>query len=49
MFILSKGKPKTFNPIKVNTVRNGMELLPRNKPSDGANRKNQKRVKKRKK
>ena len=39
MFIFSKGKPKTFNPIKVPTVRSGKEKLPYNKGADGVNKK----------
>jgi len=39
MFILSKGKPKTFNPLKEPTVRSGMEMLVHNKGPDGKNRK----------
>ena len=39
MFILSKGKPKTFNPIKEQTARSGMEMLVANKKSDGKNHK----------
>lgn len=39
MFILSKGKPKTFNPIKEKTVRSGFEKLVANKKSDGVNKK----------
>lgn len=39
MMVLSKGKPKTFNPLKVPTVRNGLEMLPVNKKADGVNNK----------
>lgn len=39
MFVLSKGKPKTFNPIKEKTVRNGYEMLTHNKKPDGVNKK----------
>jgi len=39
MFVLSKGKPITFNPLKDKTVRNGHEMLPFNKKSDGINKK----------
>lgn len=39
MFVFSKGKPKTFNPIKVPTVRNGYEKMPVNKKADGINNK----------
>jgi DNA modification methylase len=39
MFIFSKGKPKTFNPLKTKTVRNGIEKLVANKKADGINKK----------
>ncbi len=39
MFVLVKGKPKTFNPLKERTVRNGIERLPANKKADGSVRK----------
>ena len=39
MFVLSKGKPATFNPLKVPTVRHGKELLTHNKLPDGINKK----------
>lgn len=39
MFILSKGAPKTFNPLKTKTARQGQELLPFNKGPDGVNKK----------
>ena len=39
MFILSKGKPRVFNPIKTPTVRNGMEMLVTNKGPDAVNKK----------
>jgi len=39
MFVFSKGKPKTFNPLKEPTVRNGMEMLVHNKQADGVNKK----------
>ncbi len=48
MFVLSKGKPKTFNPIKERTVRNGMEMLVHNKGADGKNKKVLKELKKEK-
>ena len=35
MFVLCKGKPKTFNPIKEDTVRNGREKLLTNRTPDG--------------
>ncbi len=46
MFVLSKGKPKTFNPLKENTVRHGFEMLVHNKGPDGVNRKTLKELKK---
>ncbi len=39
MFVLSKGKPATFNPLKVPTRRHGMEMLTHNKLPDGINKK----------
>ncbi len=39
MFVLSKGTPNTFNPIKDKTVRNGFEMIVHNKKSDGINKK----------
>lgn len=39
MFVFSKGKPKTFNPIKTKTIRSGEEKLVANKKADGVNRK----------
>lgn len=39
MFVLSKDKPKTFNPIKEKTVRKGFEMLVHNKKADGINKK----------
>lgn len=39
MFIFSKGKPKTFNPLKTKTVRSGKEKLVANKKADGINKK----------
>jgi len=39
MFVFSKGSPKTFNPLKVKTARQGQEMLPFNKGADGINRK----------
>jgi site-specific DNA-methyltransferase (adenine-specific) len=45
MFILSKGKPKTFNPLKEKTVRNGFEMVVFNKGPDGINKKNLKELK----
>lgn len=48
MFIFSKGKPKTFNPLKEGTARNGFEMLVANKKSDGKNNKVLKELKKEK-
>jgi len=39
MIILSKGRPKTFNPLMTKTVRTGYEMLPFNKRADGINKK----------
>lgn len=39
MLVFSKGSPKTFNPLKEPTVRNGYEMLVCNKKSDGINKK----------
>jgi site-specific DNA-methyltransferase (adenine-specific) len=39
MFVLCKGKPKTFNPLKTKTIRQGQEMLPFNKGADGINNK----------
>ena len=39
MLVLSKGKPKTFNPIKEKTIRSGFEMLTHNKKADGINKK----------
>ena len=39
MFVLSKGSPNTFNPLKIKTVRQGKEMLPFNKGADGVNKK----------
>ena len=39
MFVLSKGKPTTFRPLKVPTARNGYEMLTCNKLADGVNKK----------
>lgn len=36
MFVLSKGRPKTFNPLKEKTRRSGLEMLPVNKKADGS-------------
>jgi site-specific DNA-methyltransferase (adenine-specific) len=39
MFVFSKGKPKTFNALKVPTIRSGYEKMPANKKEDGINNK----------
>jgi site-specific DNA-methyltransferase (adenine-specific) len=39
MFVFSKGSPKTYNPIKEQTVRQGIEKMPANKKADGINKK----------
>ena len=39
MFVFSKGKPKTFNPLMTPTVRNGWEKGVTNKGPDAVNRK----------
>ena len=39
MLVLSKGKPKTFSPLKVKTARQGTEMLVFNKGPDGVNKK----------
>ncbi|MCY4466690.1 MAG: site-specific DNA-methyltransferase [Chloroflexi bacterium] len=48
MFVLSKGKPAAFNPLKVPTARHGMELLTHNKLPDGINKKKRGELKKEK-
>ena len=48
MLVFSKGKPKTFNPIKVPTVRNGWETAVHNKGPDAVNRKRPVELKKEK-
>ena len=48
MFVLSKGKPATFNPLKEPTRRHGYEMLPHNKLPDGINKKTLKELKKEK-
>ncbi len=48
MFVLSKGKPKTFNALKVPTQRHGMEMLTHNKLPDGINKKKLGQLKKEK-
>lgn len=39
MFVFSKGKPNTFNPLKGKTIRNGIEKLVYGKKADGINKK----------
>jgi site-specific DNA-methyltransferase (adenine-specific) len=39
MFVLAKGSPNTFNPLKTKTIRNGKEKLVANKKTDGINNK----------
>lgn len=39
MFVFSKGKPNTFNPLKTKTVRQGKEMLVYGKGADGVNKK----------
>ena len=48
MFVLSKGKPATFNPLKEPTRRQGHEMLPHNKLPDGVNKKTLKELKREK-
>ena len=48
MFVLSKGSPKTFNPLTEPTVRSGYEMLPHNKGPDAVNKKVLKELKKEK-
>lgn len=48
MFVMSKGKPATFNPLKTPTARHGMELLTHNKRPDGINKKKRGELKKEK-
>lgn len=39
MFVLSKGKPRVFNPLREKTVRSGFEMLVHNKGPDALNQK----------
>lgn len=48
MFVLSKGSPKTFNPLKEPTVRSGYEMVVHNKGPDAVNNKVLKELKKEK-
>lgn len=45
MFVLTKGKPKTFNPIKEKTVRQGFEMVPYGKGPEAINIKTLKELK----
>ena len=45
MFVLAKGSPNTFSPLKQKTVRQGYEMIVHNKGPDGVNRKNLKELK----
>ena len=48
MFVLSKGKPKVFNPLMEKTVRKGYEMVVHNKGPDAVNKKVLKELKKEK-
>lgn len=48
MFVLCKGRPKTFNRLTQKTARHGFEMVVYNKGADGVNRKNLKELKKEK-
>ncbi|MDE2638942.1 MAG: site-specific DNA-methyltransferase [Chloroflexota bacterium] len=48
MFVMSKGKPATFNPLTEPTQRHGYEMLPHNKLPDGVNKKTLKELKREK-
>ena len=48
MFVLSKGKPATFNALMEPTQRQGYEMLPHNKLPDGINKKRKAELKKEK-
>lgn len=48
MLILSKGKPKTFNPLMEDTVRQGFEMVVTNKGADAKNNKVLKELKSKK-
>ncbi|GAB4543459.1 MAG: hypothetical protein Fur002_15510 [Anaerolineales bacterium] len=45
MFVLSKGKPNTFNPLTEKTVRQGFEMIAHNKGADAVNKKALKELK----
>ena len=46
MFVLSKGKPKTFNPLKEKTARNGYEMVVYNKGTGWGEQKDPQRTQK---
>ncbi|MDE0643772.1 MAG: site-specific DNA-methyltransferase [bacterium] len=48
MVVLAKGKPKTFNPLKIPTARHGYEMLTHNKGPDGVNKKTRSKLNKEK-
>ena len=48
MLVLSKGRPKTFNPVTTKTVRNGIEGVVANKGPDAVNNKIKAKLNKRK-
>ncbi len=48
MFVLSKGAPETFHPLKQKTARNGYEMVVHNKGPDAVNKKVLKELKKEK-
>lgn len=48
MFVLSKGAPATFNPLRVKTARSGFEMLVHNKGPDGINKKTRAELKREK-
>lgn len=48
MLVFSKGKPKTFNPLMIPTVRNGWETAVHNKGPDAVNKKRPVELKKEK-
>ncbi len=48
MFVLCKGKPRVFHPLKAPTKRHGSELLTHNKLPDGVNKKKRGELKKEK-
>ena len=48
MFVLSKGKPKVFNPLMEKTARKGYEMVVHNKGPDAVNKKVLKELKKEK-